>query len=99
MANGYINNFLLLFVLFTGNILLKNYNLYFLLVYISLIIYHIYIFQLIYKKNNILNFSVINYISFTFLLFVIVYFLICDPNPFSCIIVFIHFFLILLKQF
>ena len=92
MVIQYINNFLLLFVLFIGNILIKNYNFYFFLVYISLIIYHIYILFLICKKRNVFSFSIINYICITFFLFVIIYFFICDSNPFFCVIVFYSFF-------
>ena len=92
MSIQYINNITLLFILFIGNIFIKNYNFYFLLVYIFLIIYHIHIFLLLYQKYNILPFSITNYICVTFLLFIIIYFFICDSNPFFCVIVFYSFF-------
>ena len=88
----HIKNLLLLFLLFIGNIFIKNYNIYFLLLYTSLFIYHIYIFISIKQKNNIHFFSITNYILITILLFLITYFFICDSNPFFCIIVFYSFF-------
>ena len=92
MLASYIKNILILIILFIGNIFIQNYNIYFLLVYISLFIYHIYIFISILQKNNFQFFSITNYIITTILLFLITYFFICDPNPFFCIIFFYSFF-------
>ena len=78
-----IFNALLLIFLFIGNIYIKNYNYYFALIYSCIIIYHIFIFYFLYKER-LLNKSEKYYFLITsVLLYLITYFIICDPNPFS----------------
>ena len=76
-------NVLLLVFLFFGNLFIVNYNYYFALIYLYIILYHIYIFYILYKER-ILNKNEMQYFFITsILLYLITYFIICDPNPFS----------------
>ena len=56
-----------------------------------MILYHVYTFNLILKNTYIRNFEKKNYIFVSLFLFVITYYLICDPNPFLSFI-FYHIF-------
>ena len=76
-------NVLLFVFLFFGNLFNVNYNYYFDLIYLCIILYHIYIFYILYKES-ILNRNEMQYFLITsILLYLITYFIICDPNPFS----------------
>ena len=82
---SYLFNGVLLFILFVSNYFIYDYNFYFLLIYICLVIYHIYI-SLSFIKNNSLQYSELkNFVLFSILIFLLSYFIICDPNPFTCI--------------
>ena len=87
-----IINISLLLILFFGNVYIKNYNIYFVLIYIGLFAYHVYIFLLFFGNNLFHFFEIKNYIFISILLFVITYFIICDSNPFFCIIAFYSFY-------
>lgn len=86
-----IYNISLLFFLFVGNILIKNYKFYFLLIYIGLFFYHFYICFQIFKNERIHIFFK-EYFFISILLYIISYFVICDSNPFFYIIVYYTFF-------
>ena len=86
-----IYNISLLFFLFVGNILIKNYKFYFLLIYIGLFFYHFYICFQIFKNDRIHIFFK-EYFFISILLYIISYFVICDSNPFFFIIVYYTFF-------
>ena len=88
----FINNFVLLIIIFIANLLIENYNHYFFLIYIGLATYHIYIFLKLYLCNYFKSFASINYILISLLLFIITYFIICDSNPFFCLIAFYIFY-------
>ena len=76
-------NVLLLVFLFLGNLFIENYNYYFALIYLCIIFYHIYIFYIL-CKERILNRKERRYFLITsVLLYLITYFIICEPNPFS----------------
>ena len=87
-----ILNILILFILFIGNIIINNHKYYFFLIYLSLLLFNIYIVYLIIKygimnKKEILWFLFVSLFSYLFS-----YFIICDPNPFFCIITYYIFF-------
>jgi len=90
-------NILLLFILFIGNILIKSFNFYILLIYICISIYHIIILCFIIKNKSSFSFRIKNFIINSILLYLISYFLICDSNPFLSIIFFYTFFPTFLK--
>ena len=85
-------NISLLLILFIGNIIIENNKFYFLLIYISIAIYHIYIFFLIKKNHDCKISESKNFIIISILLFIITYFIIYDSNPFICIITFYTFY-------
>ena len=76
----------LLNILFLGNILISNYNYYFSLIYIFLILYHIYSAILLIRKKRIKKFECNNFIVLSVLLYIISYYFFCDPNPFFALI-------------
>ena len=76
----------LLNILFLGNILISNYNYYFSLIYIFLILYHIYSAILLIRKKRIKKFECNNFIISSVLLYIISYYFFCDPNPFFALI-------------
>ena len=86
------NNIFLLFFLFFGNIFISNHNFYFLLIYLFLLIKHLYSFFILYKNQRIQKFEKKNFIFTSLFLFIITYFIICDPNPFFCLISFYIFY-------
>ena len=80
---NYAINIILLIILFLLNQLISNHNYYFCLIYSSIIIFHAYyLFYLI--KDGVINRSETYYFIITsLLLYLLTYFIICDPNPFS----------------
>ena len=74
-------NISLLTILFIGNIIIKSYNLYFLLIFASLTIYHIFIFVILLAIQNKNSSSIKYFIFNSILLYLITYFLIYDANP------------------
>ena len=90
--NSYLFNIILLFILFIGNIYIYDYNFYFLLIYIFLAIYHFYITISLIKYDCLPLSELKNFVLFLILLFCISYFIICDPNPFSCIFLYYIFY-------
>ena len=85
------NNIVLLTFLFFGNIFINDHNYYFLLIYICLFLYHIYICFLI-NNRRIQYFNIKNFLLISVLLCLCTYYIICDPNPFFCLISFYTFF-------
>ena len=90
-------NIWLLCILFIGNILIRSFNLYIILIYISISIYHLIILYFIIKSRGSFSFRVKSFIINSILLYLISYFLICDSNPFLSIIFFYTFFPTFLK--
>ena len=86
------NNIILLLFLFIGNIFINNHNYYFLLIYLFLSIYHLYAYLIIYKNREIHKYYKKTFIFTSLFLFLITYFIICDPNPFFCLISFYIFY-------
>ena len=79
----YIFNFLILVVLYFGNSFITNYNYYFFLIYTSLFLYHLYFFYFFVKRGHLKKNEIKIFLTTSILLFLITYFVICDPNPFS----------------
>ena len=86
------NNILLLIILFFGNILINDYNHFFLLIYICLILYHLYVCIFLIKNQGIKSFDFPYFLLTSLFLFLFTYFIICDPNPFFCLITFYSFY-------
>jgi len=87
-----ILNILILIILFLGNIIINNHKYYFFLIYLSLILFNIYIIHLI-TKNGLMNKKEILWFLFISLFsYLFSYFIICDPNPFICIFTYYIFF-------
>ena len=87
-----LNNICLLFILFLGDILIKEKNYYFLLIYICLFFYHFYVFYLLIHNQGILYLDIKNFLFTSIILYLFTYFIIYDPNPFFCIISFYSFY-------
>ncbi len=85
-------NILLLVILFIGNIFIKSFNAYFLLIYIFISIYHIIIICFLIKNKRFFSYELKSFIINSILLYLITFFLICDSNPFSSIIFFYTFY-------
>ena len=77
-----IFNIILLIILFGGNIFIVNYNHYFTLIYACILIYHIYIFYFLIKKDVLVKANIKYFIITSIFLYFTTYFIICDPNPF-----------------
>ena len=92
MCNKILINIISLFILFIGNIFIEDYKFYFVLIYICLTFYHVYIFYLLLLNKLIQITEIKNFIIISLLLYIISYLIICDSNPFFCIIVFYSFF-------
>ena len=87
-----ILNIIILLILFLGNIIINNNKYYFFLIYMLLLSFNIYIIYLITKyglmeKKNFLWFLFASLFAYLFS-----YLIICDPNPFICIITYYIFF-------
>ena len=72
----------LIIILFIGNIFIDNHNYFFSLIYIFLIIYHIYIFIFLVKNDFLRKLDVKYFVLTSLFTYVLSYYLICDPNPF-----------------
>ncbi len=83
---------MLLVILFIGNIFIKSFNAYFLLIYIFISIYHIIIICFLIKNKRFFSYELKSFIINSILLYLITFFLICDSNPFSSIIFFYTFY-------
>ena len=92
MCNKILINIISLFILFIGNIFIEDYKFYFALIYICLTFYHVYIFYLLLLNKLIQTTETKNFIIISLLLYIVSYLVICDSNPFFCIIVFYSFF-------
>ena len=87
-----ILNIVIILILIIENIVIKNNKYYYLLIYSFLILYNIYIFHSLIKyglmnRKEILCFLLNSLCSYSFSFFII-----CDPNPFICIITYYIFF-------
>ena len=85
------NNIVLLIILFLGNIFINDKNYFFQLIYICIALYHLYICFII-KNKGIDNYDFVKFIVISLLLYIFTYFIICDPNPFFCLLTFYTFF-------
>ena len=83
-----ILNIIILLILFLGNIIIRSHKYYFFLIYLSLLLLNIYIIKHgLMSKNEIFWFIFVSLFAYLFS-----YFMICDPNPFICIITYYIFF-------
>ena len=93
MEKNFLINTTLLSCLFILNIIIKDECLYFKIIYIVLLFYHIYILYIIkyfnWKKNK---FKIIKYIYLSILLYLFSYFIILDPNPLFYMYIYYMFF-------
>ena len=79
----FLFNVSLMIFLYLGNLFIINYNYYFALIYSCIVIYHIFIFYFLHQER-ILNKNEEQYfLIISILLYLITYFIICDPNPFT----------------
>ena len=76
-------NVLLLIFLYLGNLYIVNYNYYFALIYSCIIIYHIIIFYFLHQAKILNKDEEQYFLVISILLYLITYFIICDPNPFT----------------
>ena len=93
MEKTLIINISILIILFIGNIIISDYNNYFILIYLCLCLYNIYTFFYAIKnktKSHICKTFFFFFISI--LLYPLTYLIICDPNPFFCFIVYYIFY-------
>lgn len=74
-----INSFIFL-SLFILNIIINNYNYYFLIIYLFINIYHIYILSIIISNNKYKN-KFFMFMILSIILNFFTYYIICDPNP------------------
>ena len=87
-----ILNIIILVILFLANIIIKNYNYFFLLIYSFLLFHNIYIIYLV-TKYGLLNKKRNLFLVFISLFsYLFSYFMICDTNPIISIITYYIFF-------
>ena len=79
-------NIISLIILFLGNRFISNYNYYFSLIYCGIILFHIYYFFSLIKEGLISKSEAYYFIITSLLLYLITYFIICEPNPFSILL-------------
>ena len=84
-------DFLIFFVLFFGYNFLEDHN-FFLIIYLSLSLYHIYIFILALKYHYKQKYRLIIFFIISIILYRCTYYYICDPNPVFCFISFYIFY-------
>ena len=72
----------LIIILFIGNIFIDESRNYFLLIYLFLILYHIYALNFIVKNHLLNKCELRNFIFSSLLIYISTFFIICDPNPF-----------------
>ena len=80
MKNKLINA-VIIAILFVGNRIIINYHYYFIIIYTSIIIYHIYTFYFLIEKGILYKTDIKYFLFISILLYIITYFIICDPNP------------------
>ena len=85
-------NIFLLIILFIGNIFIKEQNYYYLLIYIFLLLYHLYIYIILFNSKEIQNYESIIFFVISLFLYLFTYFIIFDPNPFFCLLSFYSFY-------
>jgi hypothetical protein len=86
------NNIFLLVLLFLGDNFICEKDYYFLLIYICLLLYHVYFLFLLIQNQKILYFEVKYFLFTSLLLYIFTYFIIYEPNPFFSIITFYSFY-------
>ena len=88
-----IINISILSILFIGNICIKDYNKYFFLIYVCLFLYNTYISYFLIKGHwNKHKIRIIFFLIISIILYPLTYFIICDPNPFFCVVVYYIFY-------
>ena len=88
---SYFINAILLVILYIGNIFVVNHVYYFILIYSNVFLYHIYIFYAFIRRKLLDKNEIILFVITSILLYLITYFIICDPNPFSTFFVYYTF--------
>ena len=96
---NYILLFLLIIFVFIGNIYVTNQNLFFVLIYSFIILYHITIFFLLIKSGSLNKKETYYFLITSILLYFITYFIIYDPNPFLILFFYYIFKPCLIKAF
>ena len=93
MEKAFIFDNLIFILLFAANIKIEDYNYYFQLVYIAIIIHNIYTLFYIIKANlKSEQYKIVYSVLFSLLLYYVTYYLICDTNPRFYIIVYYIFY-------
>jgi len=92
MVKSFLFDIILLIILFIGNIIICNYNYYFILIYLFILLYNIYIFYLLLKKQWNKKYKIILFIINSIILYPFTYFIICDPNPILFLLTYYIFF-------
>ena len=89
--NEIINNLFLLILIFFANILINDENYFFLLIYLSLSLYHLYFFFVLFKIKK-QDYDSKCFLFTSLLLYLTTYFIIREPNPLFYFITFYVFF-------
>ena len=79
----FLFNVSLLIFLYLGNLFIINYNYYFALIYSCIVIYHIFIFYFLHQERILTKNEEQYFLIISIFLYLITYFIICDPNPFT----------------
>ena len=87
-----LNNILLLIILFLGDNFINEKDYYFLLIYICLLLYHLYFLYLLIQNQGNIYFDFRYFLFTSIILYLFTYFIIYDPNPFFSIIIFYSFY-------
>ena len=85
-------NIFLLIILFIGNKLINESNYYFLLIYVFISLYYVYIYIILFKNKENQKYDLKIFLFISIFLYLFTYFIICDPNPFFCLLSFYSFY-------
>jgi len=85
-------NIFLLIILFIGNKFINESNYYFLLIYVFISLYYVYIYIILFKNKENQKYDLKIFLFISIFLYLFTYFIICDPNPFFCLLSFYSFY-------
>ena len=86
------NDIFLLIILFMGNIFINEQNYYFILIYAFILLYHLYIYIILFKNQQIQNYDLKIFLFISLFLFLFTYFIILEPNPIFFLLSFYSFY-------
>ena len=86
------NDIFLLIILFIGNIFINEQKYYFLLIYVFILLNHLYIYTILSKNNQIQNYELQIFLFISLFSFVFTYFIILEPNPIFSLLSFYTFY-------